>query len=244
MARGDIEGALRAVMEAHALAESISVGWGYLDYLTMGSVAFYRGQLDEALRNFRRGHQIEPVSYQSGQFSGALFLALAAKGDPEAADALAKASLDLPVVGRALSTGSCGCLALVLEGLVISGMLNEAAALEAQAEYVVANGPLCLYSQLLFRTSAGIASAAAGNWTRAEEHYRIAIQQADSAPYRPAQPLARHWYAEMLLGRGMAGDHERALELLRKALQMCKDIGMPWHAHRTEDRLSALRAMT
>jgi tetratricopeptide (TPR) repeat protein len=237
MARGDFDEAFRAVMDAHAFGELISVGWVYLDYLTLGTLAFYRGQTDEALRNFRHGHQIEPVSYQSGHFSGALFLALAAKGDPEAPDALAKARLDLPAAGRPLSTGSCGCLAFVLEGLAISGMLEEAAALQEQAEYVVANGPLCFYSHHLFRTSAGIAAAAASNWTRAEEHYRIAIQQADSAPYRCAQPVARYWYAEMLLRRGMVGDHKRALELFGEALQICNDVGMPWQAQRTKDRL-------
>jgi hypothetical protein len=131
-------------------------------------------------------------------------------------------------------------LALVVEGLAVSGRLDAAAALSEQAEYVVANGPWCVYSQHLFRTTAGIAAAAGGDWERAEKHHRIAIDQADSAPYRTAQPVARYWYAEMLLARCAVGDCERALELLRDALQLCASAGMPWHAQRIERRLSAL----
>ena len=242
VALGDLGAAQREALEAHAVAESISAGWGYLDHLVLGVIAHYRGELDEAVENVRRGRDMEPVSYQSGQFSGALFLMLAAKGDP-GADALAAARSHIPTPGRPLSTGSCGCLAFVLEGLAISGLIEEAAELEAAAEYVVAKGPMCLYSEHLFRTSAGIASAASRNWVRAEEHFLTAIQQADSAPYRTAQPIARHWYGEMLLARGMKNDREQARDLLNQALQMCQAVGMPWHAQRTQQRLSALDAM-
>jgi len=67
-----------------------------------------------------------------------------------------------------------------------------------------------------------------------------AIHQADSAPYRVAQPIARSWYAEMLLARDMPGDRERAQELLTEALHLYESIGMPWHARPAADRLSAL----
>jgi serine/threonine protein kinase/tetratricopeptide (TPR) repeat protein len=243
MALGDLEGAQRVVVEAHTLGASISVGWGYMDHLILGIIAYYRGQLDEAVQSLRRGLAIEQVSYNSGEFSGALFLLLAAQEDPDAAATLTAARVHLPALGQPLSLGSCGCLALVLEGLAILGRREEAAELEAQAENVVAHGPVCVYGQHLFRTSAGIAAAAARNWARAEEHYRTAIHQADSAPYRPAQPVARYWYAEMLLARGRESDRERARELLKDALQLCEAVGMPWHAQRAKQRLAALGAM-
>jgi hypothetical protein len=65
----------------------------------------------------------------------------------------------------------------------------------------------------------------------------MAIQQADAAPYRVAQPIARSWYAEMLLSRDLPGDRERAHELLREALHMYEAIGMAWHARRAAGRL-------
>jgi len=219
MAGGDLEGADRAGRDAHEFGRAISAAWAFVDFVVLGAIAHYRGDLDEACAQFQRGMEIEPRTYQSGQLPGGLFWTLAAKGGAGADVPLAQARLFLPIPG---------------------GRLEEAAALEPSAEHVVANGPLCVYSQHLFRTSAGIAAASAHNWTRAEEHHRIAIHQADSAPYRVAQPIARYWYADMLLSRKMPGDKERARKLLSETLALHESIGMPWHAHRTADRIAAL----
>ncbi len=235
--RGDLEGADRVAREAHDFALSIGSRWAFLDNLYLGSIAHYRGQFDEALRWIRQGIEVEPPSGFGGQLRGALFWTLAAQGDPASGAALAAARAYLPVPGRPFSIGSCGCLPFVVEGLALLGRFDEAAALEPHAEHVVANGPLCVFSQHLFRTSAGIAAACAGHWERAEEHHRMAIQQADAAPYRVAQPIARSWYAEMLLSRDLPGDRERAHELLREALHMYQAIGMAWHARRAAGRL-------
>ncbi|MDQ2773643.1 MAG: AAA family ATPase [Acidobacteriota bacterium] len=240
MALGDLAEAARSTQSAHDFATGVAGGWSYLDYLMLGIIAHYRGKLDEAERWFRQGLNVEPVSYLSGQFSGALFWTLAARGEAESSAALTKARFHLPVPRRPLSLGTCGCLAFLLEGLAILGRFEEAAALEAHAEYVVANGPLCVYSQHLFRTSAGIACAAATHWTRAEEHHQAAIHQADSSPYRVAQPGTRFWYAEMLLARNLPGDRERASGLLREALHLSVSMTMRWQAERTAKRISEL----
>jgi hypothetical protein len=172
--------------------------------------------------------------------AGALFWTLAAKGDPEADAALAGARPHLPVPGRLVSIGACGCLPFVIEGLALLGRSEEAAALAPNAEHVVANGPQCVFSQHLFRTSAGIAAAGARDWTRAEEHHRIALHQADSAPYRVAQAIGRSWYADMLLARNLPGDRQRARELLQEALRQYESMSMAWHARRAAGRIQAL----
>jgi hypothetical protein len=59
------------------------------------------------------------------------------------------------------------------------------------------------------KTTAGIASACARNWSRAEEHHLAAIHQADITPLRISQPIARYWYAEMLGARNLPGDSAR-----------------------------------
>ncbi|MBV8866927.1 MAG: hypothetical protein JO210_16145, partial [Acidobacteriaceae bacterium] len=240
MARGDLEKSEQMMHEVHEFALANSAGWRFLDHIVLGAIAHYRGNFDEALRWIRHGLEIEPPSYQSGHLSGMLFWTLAAKGDLEAEAALAAPRVHLPVPGLPFSLGACGCLAFVMEGLCLLGRVEEAAALQPSAEHVVANGPVCLYSQHLFLTSAGIAAACARDWSRAEEHHRIAIEQADSAPYRVSQPGARYWYAEMLLSRGMRGDQERARELLREALALHESIGMKWHAQKVIERIAAL----
>jgi hypothetical protein len=173
-----------------------------------------------------------------GQLSAAFFWTLAAQGDPGARAALGAARVHLPEPDRPLSLGACGSLPFVVEGLAVLGWREEVAALQPHAEHVVANGPLCVYSQHLFRTSAGIAAAAAGNWSRAEEHHQTAMQQADSAPYRVAQPIARFWYAEMMIARNLPGDPEWARELLRDALNRYESLGMMWHARQAASRLA------
>ena len=91
-----------------------------------------------------------------------------------------------------------------------------------------------------FRNAAGIAAACAGDWTAAEEHHLTAIHQMDTAPYRVSQPIAREWYALMLLDRNAAGDRAKARVLLAEALAMYESMEMPFHANRTSSRLAAL----
>jgi hypothetical protein len=136
--------------------------------------------------------------------------------------------------------GACGCLAFVVEDLVWFGRREEAAVLQPNAEHVVANGPLCVYGQLLFRTSAGIAAASARNWSRAEEYHQAAMRQADTAPYRVAQPIARHWYAAMLLARGAPSDNASVRALLSETLAKSRSLGMPLYARRASARLALL----
>jgi tetratricopeptide (TPR) repeat protein len=240
MHRGDLEGAERAAHEVHDFATAISAHWAFLDYVLLAAVAHYRGKLAEAVQWARRGLEVEPESYLSGQLSGCLFWTLAAQGDPEAGRALTAARLYLPVEDRILTIGSSSCLALVIEGLAVAGRRQEAAALQSRAEWVVATGPLSLYTRHLFRTSAGIAAACARNWARAEEHHQAAIDIADSTGCRVARPVVRYWYADMLCSRDMAGDRARAREFLSEALSLYDAMGMVWHAGCAVKRLSNL----
>jgi hypothetical protein len=90
-----------------------------------------------------------------------------------------------------------------------------------------------------FRTVAGIAAACTGDWSAAEHHHQTAIQQTDSAPYRHLQPVAREWYAKMLLDRSPP-DAVRAKELLTEAIAMCEATGMPFRASGAREMLAAL----
>jgi hypothetical protein len=67
-----------------------------------------------------------------------------------------------------------------------------------------------------------------------------AEQQIAKPPYRVSQPIAREWYALMLLDRNAAGDRAKARGLLTEALAMYESMEMPFHANRTSGRLAAL----
>ena len=84
---------------------------------------------------------------------------------------------------------------------------------------------------------AGIAAAAAGQWEKAEEHYKTALRQAHELPHKIEQPEVRRWYARMLLDRDAPGDRDRARELLTEAIEMYRRIGMPKHVQMAERML-------
>jgi tetratricopeptide (TPR) repeat protein len=238
LARGNLEEAERAERSSFEFGRSFGGGWCFISAVVLGSIAHYRGRFEEASRWFRLGLRMEHRTYWSGLLNGGLFWTLAAMRDPSADAALRSARGYLPVPGHQLSAGSCGCLGFVVEGLARLERYEEAAALQEHTEHVVNNGPYCVQSFHLFRTSAGIAAASARNWSRAEEHHRTAVHQADTAPYRIAQPIAREWYAEMLLARGQPGDRTKAETLQRDALTMYDEMLMPLHGQRISLRIA------
>ncbi len=240
MHQGELERAECAAREVHNFAMVISAPWAFLDYVLLAAIAHYRGQFEDAAQWSRKGLELEPDCYMSGQLNGSLYWNLAAKGDPEAEYALGIARQHLPFAGKILTIGSSSCLAFVVEGLAIAGRIQEAAALEESAEWVVANAPSWLYSRHLFRTSAGIAAACARNWTRAEEHHRTALHIADSTGCRVAQPVSRYWYADMLCSRDLPGDRQQACKLLSEALHLAESMEMVWQARRAAQRLASM----
>lgn len=162
--------------------------------------------------------------------------------DPRLSQSLKDALEFVPRVGQPAPFGRWPTLNLVIEALATAGMVEDAAALEPVAEEMIRLGfSLIFTSQALPRTTAGIASACARNWSRSEDHHQAAIYQADITPLRILQPNARYWYAEMLHARNLPGDTVRARTLLREALQMFESFGMPLYARQASERLAAFR---
>jgi serine/threonine protein kinase/tetratricopeptide (TPR) repeat protein len=241
LARGDLEGAGSSALETNALGQMIKSPWSFVGEIGHADVLLYSGIVDEALRCFQTAVDQEPRrSAWSGFPKAAMAAALAQLGDPRALDMLMSCLPALPVLGQSAAIGRWCSLGRVVQGLACLGRSAEAAALHPIAEELVATGAWAYDDLFLFRSVAGIAAACAGEWTRAEEHHRTAIHQADTAPYRVAQPQAREWYAATLLARGAPDDVKRSRELLCEALAMFESIGMPLLAKRAADRLALL----
>ena len=75
---------------------------------------------------------------------------------------------------------------------------------------------------------------------QAEAHHLTAVRLTDTAPYRVAQPVARDWYAMMLLDRNGPGDAAKARVLWNEALTMYESMMMPFHASRIIRRLATM----
>ncbi|HEV3109381.1 MAG TPA: hypothetical protein VGY99_02720 [Candidatus Binataceae bacterium] len=78
-------------------------------------------------------------------------------------------------------------------------------------------------------TIAGIAAAAARQWESAEDHFQIAMRQAESFPHMLEQTEMPRFHAMMLINRAGPGDREKARALLGEALASYTRIGMPRH---------------
>ena len=68
----------------------------------------------------------------------------------------------------------------------------------------------------------------------AEDHFRIAMEQAETVPQRLEQAEIRRFHAMMLIDRAAPEDRENARTLLGEALETYTQIGMPRHIEMTQ----------
>lgn len=184
------------------------VPWSVKSKVDFANVARVRGRVDEAVE-WCRSAVMPEHNHWGGYAHAALALTFAQAGDPRLPRALKDALRFVPRAGHPAPYGRWPTLNLVIEALAIAGRVEDAAALHPAAEEMIGLGFALMFTSLP-RTTAGIASACARNWSRAEEHHQAAIHQADSTALRISQPIARYWYAEMLLARNLPSDSAQA----------------------------------
>jgi len=157
-------------------------------------------------------------------------------GDREAALALFDEKRAwLPRVGHYNVSGSWDILIHVIEGLVVLGEQSQAAQLYPLVHELVDTGTLAFWPRCrLTHTIAGLAAGAAHQWEAAEDHFRVALQQAGSFPSCLEQAEVRRFHAMMLLDRAIPGDREKAQILLGEALESYTLIGMSRHMELTQ----------
>jgi hypothetical protein len=120
--------------------------------------------------------------------------------------------------------------ALVIEGLFMLREWSQAEELYPLVGELLDTGAVALWPIFRFtHTIAGLAATAARQWEAAEEHFRIAMQQAASFPDRLEQAEIRRFHAMMFIDRAAPGDREKAQTLLSEALRTYTQIGMPRH---------------
>ncbi len=184
----------------------------YLSEIQLSRVNFFRGNWADAFLHAQASCPAELGSSLEGSGQGTLFRQMAYAGNRNGALAILdeKRAL-LPRSGQPNSLGSWRMLALVIEGLVMLGERSQAAQLYSLACELVGTGAVTLWDISRFtQTIAGLAAAAAHHWEAAETHFQIALQQAESFPYRLEQAEIRRFHAMMLLDRAIPSDREKA----------------------------------
>ena len=142
----------------------------------------------------------------------------------------------LPRPHQANTIGASHMLSVLVEGYAVLGARDEAAKLYPDVINVIdATQSLIRFScDRLTQTVAGISAASGGQWEKAETHFQSALRQAHEIPHRLEQPEVRRWYARMLVDRDAPGDRDKARQLIREAIVMYHDIGMPKHLEMAE----------
>jgi tetratricopeptide (TPR) repeat protein len=210
--------------------------WETLSEIQLSLLNFFRGNWADALLHARASCRLEPERSFDGMGAGTVFRQLAYAGDHEGALAiLAEKRARLPLSGQPNTRGSWLMLALVIEGLVMLGEQSQAGELYPLVRELVDTGAIALWPISRFtHTTAGIAASAARQWQAAEDHFQIALQQAEFFPQRLEQAEIRRFHAMMLKDRAASGDHEKAQRLLSEALDIYTSIGMPRHIEITQ----------
>jgi DNA-binding CsgD family transcriptional regulator len=227
---------------AHAdreFCESAGLPWVSSAWSWAALARFLRGDWDHALELFREAVRLEPPGILSGWNVAPLFECLAYRGEKDAAMGLLD-ERDLPGPGEPKPWGATAMLVTAVDGLVVLGERDRAAALYPSVVDVMdRTGTVCsAYDDArLCERAAGIAAMAGRRWEAAEAHFRRALHQAAELPHRPEQAHTRRWYGQMLLERSGPGDRYRAEKILHQAFEDYRHMGMPRHCE-----LAALRS--
>jgi tetratricopeptide (TPR) repeat protein len=239
-ANGNMAASERNLREAWEFGRTHGVAWAFLSRVILAEFAFYRGDLVEAEQWCSDPSCMEPKTYYAGMIDSTRFSLLARSGEDRAVEIWARRTWKFPISGQLNPLGSWSALMDSVIGLACLGRRDDAALLRTLTEELVDSGAWLLRSGNVCRTVAGIAAACAGDWAAAEEHHRTAIHQTDTAPYMHLQPVAREWYAAMLLDRAGAGDLAKVRALLTEAVKMYEAMGMTYPAKLANQKLAAL----
>ncbi len=211
--------------------------WEVLSEVQLSVVDFIRGNWVGALAHAQASCRTDPgMSSIHGFGEGTLFRQMAYAGDRAGALAIFdQQRRSLPVSGQHNIRGSWWLLALAVEGLAILGEQSQAGQLYPLTRELIDTGAVALWPISRFtQTIAGIAAACACDFDAAENHFQIAMRQAESFPHRLEQTEIQRFNAMMLINRAGSGDREKARTMLGEALESYTNIGMPRHIEMTQ----------
>jgi tetratricopeptide (TPR) repeat protein len=208
----------------------------FVTAMALSTTEFLRGNWDKSLEYAQAGWSTEAPHHVQAMSIAARFRVRAYYGERESALALLNQYSEmLARPGKMNIYGSLVLSLATVEGLFVLGELEQAAIAYPVMRELIDTGAICLPMIARFsQTAAGIAAAAARNWDAAGNHFRIAMQQAESYPNVVEQADIRRFHAMMLLDRAAPDDRKKAQMLLDEALVSYKQIGMPRHVDMTQ----------
>ena len=199
----------------------------------LGLAKFLAGEWEEAKDAYSAALETEADTGMVGWGWSSLFELLAYMGDSQAAmDLFEKHRNTLPHLDQANTCGSWVAALTAVEGLVVLGDLDQAAALLPAIEQCIQRtGVVCIEFRggRLVKRSAAIAAAAAGDWARAEKYFREARRDAETMPHVVERAHTLRFHGKMLLQTGQEASSARAKAYLQEARAAYAKLGMPRH---------------
>ena len=232
------EGHLRAAGPAFRSAAAAAVqagawsrlleGWASMDDLVRGDVSNALHLTDQAHRGF-------PYNTWSGAIAATEILAAAYHSDAAWNERVERLSKYVPRADRVATTGCAWYGIHLAMGHYVRGDRSALAALYPAIRKILEGGfrvaMLCPVESV-----AGIAAEAAGDLMLAERHLEEGMALVDRIGHRPAQSVARQWYAEMLMRRNAPADSTKARTLLDQATSEFRAMGMSLMLERVTGR--------
>ena len=201
-----------------------------VSYALMVQGAFWQGRWEEALGQLASGMAVAGP-WGVGLIQGSTLLQLCYARDRERAlPLITEMEQGLPVPGESADWGAWTLVLAAAEGLAVIGEQERSARLYPLVAEALRLGCVIRCPDMRFvETVAGVAAGADGQWERAEDHFRRALQQATELPHLIEGAEIRRLHAEMLIRRDGPGDRTHARQLLADAVATYRQIGMSRH---------------
>jgi tetratricopeptide (TPR) repeat protein len=162
-------------------------------------------------------------------------------GDPRANELLDRHEATLPIRGRLNSVGSHHMELFWVESAVLLGHDERAAQRYDSVVDLIKRDTVTCYFPMLIERIAGIAAMAGGRYEKAQAHFEASLERARTLNFVNELGDTRRWHAMMLLRRQAPGDRETAQTLLREAISVYQQHGMPKHEKMAQLLLDDIR---
>jgi hypothetical protein len=227
--RGRLADALALMDDFARWSREVDFAWGSILIEMTGFVSFLRGDWDRAREIYDevKAKPIEGTMAGVESAYGAAFLTYI--GDPGAAEALQAIEPRAAVAGQHNQLGAWATAVALVEARAVRGEREACAAFYDVMVQLEDAGTRLAWNRGLVSTLAGIAAAAGARWSKAEAHFEASEVLIERYGLDLAAAELLRWRGQLALWRDADGDRATAQDLLTRAAEAYRALGMPRH---------------
>jgi class 3 adenylate cyclase/tetratricopeptide (TPR) repeat protein len=217
---GDLREIESAIREDLQLCLSLNSPWSSMSHAWLCNVLTQRGEIEEALSHADEAIRLEPISAWSGLGWASRLANRAYAGERDEVEAMLAEKVDelREVPAPPAPMGRRHMLMAAAEAAALLGLRDVARSLYPAVVGQVGTVLMAAFDYMTSQRAAGMVAATIGEWDRADEHLRLALEDARVLPNLVDEPMIHYARAKMLLDRGDASDRSAAQDLLQTAV--------------------------